>query len=479
MDDYNNKQNGELRGFDEVTNENGYTVTPDGGFYTKSREDIIQDEAFKSPEQPDDAARAEDTPQAEQEARQTYADSGANYSRNNNYNYGGTTFYAKPPKQKKNKKKGAFGAGTVIAAALLAAVIGAGSGIAAVTLSSKNGSNTSSPITSSVSGSNVNINIDETAESVVEAVAKKVTPSVVGIRTTTSVRSFFGSSNESTGEGSGVVYSADGYIITNYHVISGAVTNKSGSKIEVFTDTLDSDSYEATVVGYNISTDLAVIKINAKGLTPAEFSDSSKLKVGQYVITVGNPGGLEFMDSVTYGVISGLNRVVSSDSDVKLIQTDAAINPGNSGGALVNTKGQLVGINSSKIVSEEFEGMGFAIPSNTVAEICKNIIEKQNDPEPYLGISVSEKYNSSVLKYYGYPSGAVVSSVADGSPADNAGLAKGDIITEFGGTEITEYSMLESLLQKCKPGDQVSVKIYRSGRYYSTTVTIGSNNAVS
>ena len=479
MDDYNNKQNGELRGFDEVTNENGYTVTPDGGFYTKSREDIIQDEAFKSPEQPDDAARAEDTPQAEQEARQTYADSGANYSRNNNYNYGGTTFYARPPKQKKNKKKGAFGAGTVIAAALLAAVIGAGSGIAAVTLSSKNGSNTSSPITSSVSGSNVNINIDETAESVVEAVAKKVTPSVVGIRTTTSVRSFFGSSNESTGEGSGVVYSADGYIITNYHVISGAVTNKSGSKIEVFTDTLDSDSYEATVVGYNISTDLAVIKINAKGLTPAEFSDSSKIKVGKYVITVGNPGGLEFMDSVTYGVISGLNRVVSSDSDVKLIQTDAAINPGNSGGALVNTKGQLVGINSSKIVSEEFEGMGFAIPSNTVAEICKNIIEKQNDPEPYLGISVSEKYNSSVLKYYGYPSGAVVSSVADGSPADNAGLAKGDIITEFGGTKITEYSMLESLLQKCKPGDQVSVKIYRSGRYYSTTVTIGSNNAVS
>ena len=290
MDDYNNKQNGELRGFDEATNENGYTVTPDGGFYTKSREDIIQDEAFKSPEQPDNAARAEDTPQAEQEARQTYADSGANYSRNNNYNYGGTTFYARPPKQKKDKKKGAFGAGTVIAAALLAAVIGAGSGIAAVTLSSKNGSNTSSPITSSVSGSNVNINIDETAESVVEAVAKKVTPSVVGIRTTTSVRSFFGSSNESTGEGSGVVYSADGYIITNYHVISGAVTNKSGSKIEVFTDTLDSDSYEATVVGYNISTDLAVIKINAKGLTPAEFSDSSKLKGWSVCYNRGQPG---------------------------------------------------------------------------------------------------------------------------------------------------------------------------------------------
>lgn len=475
MDDYNNKQNGELNGFDKVTNENGYTVTPDGGFYTKSRDDIIQDEAYHAPE-PNTAETENSNQQGSANAGGYYANNSTNYNYGG-YNYGGTTFSVKPPKQKKAKKKGKYGAGVVVAASLLAAVIGAGSGIAAVTLTSR-GNNTSTPITSNVSGSNVNINIDETAESVVEAVAEKVTPSVVGIRTTTSVRSFFGGSNESTGEGSGVVYSADGYIITNYHVISGAVTNKSGSKVEVFTDTLDSKSYEATVVGYNISTDLAVIKIDAKGLTPVEFSDSSKLKVGQYVITVGNPGGLEFMDSVTYGVISGLNRVVSSDSGVKLIQTDAAINPGNSGGALVNTKGQLVGINSSKIVSEEFEGMGFAIPSNTVAEICKSIIEKQNDPEPYIGVTISEKYTASVLKYYGYPSGAVISSVADGSPADSAGLAKGDIITEFDGTEITEYNMFDSLLQKCKPDDKVNIKIYRNGRYYTTTVTVGSNNAV-
>lgn len=475
MDDYNNKQNGELNGFDKVTNENGYTVTPDGGFYTKSRDDIIQDEAYHAPK-PNTAETENSNQQGSANAGGYYANNSTNYNYGG-YNYGGTTFSVKPPKQKKAKKKGKYGAGVVVAASLLAAVIGAGSGIAAVTLTSR-GNNTSTPITSNVSGSNVNINIDETAESVVEAVAEKVTPSVVGIRTTTSVRSFFGGSNESTGEGSGVVYSEDGYIITNYHVISGAVTNKSGSKVEVFTDTLDSKSYEATVVGYNISTDLAVIKIDAKGLTPVEFSDSSKLKVGQYVITVGNPGGLEFMDSVTYGVISGLNRVVSSDSGVKLIQTDAAINPGNSGGALVNTKGQLVGINSSKIVSEEFEGMGFAIPSNTVAEICKSIIEKQNDPEPYIGVTISEKYTASVLKYYGYPSGAVISSVADGSPADSAGLAKGDIITEFDGAEITEYSMFDSLLQKCKPDDKVNIKIYRNGRYYTTTVTVGSNNAV-
>ena len=367
----------------------------------------------------------------------------------------------------------------MLAAALLAAVVGAVSGIAATGIGKSDGDISTAPTVSNVSGQNVNINIDETAESVVEAVAKKVTPSVVGIRTTTSVTSFFGGSSESTGEGSGVVYSSDGYIITNYHVVSGAVSNKSASKIEVFVDSLDSDSYEASVVGYNINTDLAVLKINASGLTAAEFADSSDLKVGQYVITVGNPGGLEFMDSVTYGVISGLNRVVSSDSDVKLIQTDAAINPGNSGGALVNVKGQLVGINSSKIVSEEFEGMGFAIPSNTVKEICKKIIEKQNDPEPYIGVTISEKYTASVLQYYGYPTGAVISSVAEGSPAENAGLQKGDIITEFAGKTISDYTVLSETLEDCKPNDKVNVKIYRSGRYYTTTVTVGSNNAVS
>lgn len=492
MDDFDNKQSGELNGFDSVNgndtpNENnGYTVTPDGGFYTKSREDIIQDEAVSgndtayTAEPVGNSNKAESTEQTPPPRRDFFPNGeygayngGANYDPQTGrplYNY-------KPPKPKKPKTGKKYGAGVVVLAALLAAVIGAVSGIAAVNISKTDGN--TSPAPSNVSGQNVNINIDETAESVVEAVAKKVTPSVVGIRTTTAVMSFFGGTSESTGEGSGVVYSADGYIITNYHVISGAVTNKSGSKIEVFVGSLDSDSYEASVVGYNINSDLAVLKINASGLTAVEFADSSDLKVGQYVITVGNPGGLEFMDSVTYGVISGLNRVVSSDSDVKLIQTDAAINPGNSGGALVNVKGQLVGVNSSKIVSEEFEGMGFAIPSNTVDEICKKIIEKQNDPEPYIGVTISEKYTARVLKYYGYPAGAVISSVADGSPADNAGLAKGDIITEFAEKTIGDYTVLSEVLEDCKPNDKVSVKIYRSGRYYTTTITVGSNNAVS
>ena len=378
MDDFNN-QSGELNGFDSVngndtpSENNGYTVTPDGGFYTKSREDIIQDEAISSNDtaytaEPVGNNEQKESPQQPPPPRRDFFPNGE-YGANFDPHTGRPLYGYKPPKSQRSKSQKKYGAGVVIVAALLAAVVGAVSGIAAVGINKSDSKADTAPTVSNVSGQNVNINIDETAESVVEAVAKKVTPSVVGIRTTTSVTNFFGGSSESTGEGSGVVYSSDGYIITNYHVVSGAISNKSGSKIEVFVDSLDSDSYEASAVGYNINTDLAVLKINASGLTAAEFADSSDLKVGQYVITVGNPGGLEFMDSVTYGVISGLNRVVSSDSDVKLIQTDAAINPGNSGGALVNVKGQLVGINSSKIVSEEFEGMGFAIPSNTVDEI--------------------------------------------------------------------------------------------------------------
>ncbi len=464
MDDFNNMNGGELNGFDSVngkeTENNGYTVTPEGGYYTKRKDDIIQDETGSG-------YSGGAYEQKSAEPQHGFYPNGQ-YSQAN-YGY-------KPPKPKK-QKKGGHGAATIAVACLLAAVIGAVSGVTAVKLTSKNTDSTTLTSSSGISGSNVNINVDETAESVVEAVAQKVTPSVIGIRTTTSVRSFFGGNSSSTGEGSGVVYSSDGYIITNYHVISSAVTNKSDSKIEVFLDSVNSKSYEATVVGYNISTDLAVIKIDATGLTPISIADSDNLKVGQYVITVGNPGGLEFMDSVAYGVISGLNRVVSTDSDVKLIQTNAAINPGNSGGALVNTKGELVGITSSKIVSEEFEGMGFAIPANTVSTICKNIIDKQNDPEPYIGITVSEKYTASVLKYYGYPAGAVVLSVAEGSPADNSGIAKGDIITEFNGKEIDEYTKLEEYINECQPGKKVSAKIYRSGRYYTTDITVGSNNA--
>jgi len=235
--------------------------------------------------------------------------------------------------------------------------------------------------------------------------------------------------------------------------------------------------YDATVVGYNISNDLAVIKIDGKNLNAIEWSDSDNVKVGQQVMAIGNPGGLEFMGSATWGIVSGLNRVVSTDTTTKLIQTDAAINPGNSGGALVNTEGKLVGINSSKLVSESVEGMGFAIPSNTVKDICDKIIAKENNPDPYLGITVSARYTPDVLEKYDYPVGAVVYSVAKDSPADDAGVKQGDIVTKFNGKKITHYNLLSDYLAECKPGDEVEMQIYRSGRYIDGTITIGSNNS--
>jgi len=459
MDDFNKNDN-----FNEAQNGfdgSNYTPNPEEGFYNKQKEDIIQDTppVYNSYD-------SNGNPQY-----QTYSYT-PNYSNENNY------YSSTPQKPKKEKRK--FGFGTIILSAVLAAVIGAVSSLTVYTLINK-----AEPIKNIISGeekeeqkNNLNITIDETVESVVEAVSLKATPSVIGIRTTITGINFFGQTNESSGEGSGVIYSEDGYIITNYHVIENALSYPKGSKIEVFLTSPSDDPYEATVVGYNISADIAVIKINAKNLTAIEIADSDELNVGEYVITIGSPGGLEFMGSVTYGIVSGLNRVVSADSDIELIQTDAAINPGNSGGALVNTKGQLVGINSSKIVAEEFEGMGFAIPSNTTIEICKKIIENEGSPEPYIGITVSEKYTSKVLERYGYPNGAVVLSVANSSPAYNAGIERGDIITEYGGNKITEYSMLEEFVAKSTPGQKVNVTLYRNGHYYSTSITVGSNNQI-
>ena len=399
----------------------------------------------------------------------------------NDFNYNNTDFnntqYTPPYQPKPQKSKPRFSFLTVAVAAIVACTVGVVS--ATITTAYFWGQDEHPPTEHlDLENNTVNINVEEQAFSVVEAVATKVTPSVVGIRTTTSVTSFFGNQQDATGEGSGVIYKENGYIITNYHVISDAVTNRQSTKIEVFLDTKAENAYTATVVGYNISADLAVIKINVTGLPVIEIADSDKAKVGQYVITVGNPGGLEFMDSVSYGVISGLNRVVSSDSDIKLIQTDAAINPGNSCGALVDATGKLVGINSSKIVSEEFEGMGFAIPSNTTIEICDKIIAKENSPEPYIGITLSEKYTEEILKHYGYPAGAVVLSVYSGSPAYEAGLRKGDIITEFNGKTVKDYTAFGDLVNDLKPNQKVSAKIYRGGRYYTTTITVGSNNAI-
>ena len=408
-------------------NEFENNINPDensNNFYSKKADDIIQDEPSYTPPQAE-------IPKVEYKTTPVYTTPSYNYA---------------PPKKVKKAKR-SHSTGVVIIASLLAAVVGAVSCMFLMSyVFSYETSITSDTQQTENSKNNVTISVDETAASVAEAVSAKCSDSVVGIRTTTSVISFFGGSQQQTGDGSGVIYTSDGYIITNYHVIGDAVESNN-SKIDVFIGDNKSNSYPATVIGYNISCDLAVIKINATGLTPVELGNSDELKVGQYVVTIGAPGGLEFMGSVTYGIISGLNRTVSTSTGLKLIQTDAAINPGNSGGALLNAEGKLIGINSSKIASVEFEGMGFAIPVNTVKEKCDKIISQKGDSQAYFGVSISSTYTSQVLSFYGYPSGAVVSSVAEGSPAAKAGIERGDIITEFNGVKITEYTLLNDALR--------------------------------
>ncbi len=469
-----NNTTGSVSGFDAVNDTSGYTVTPEGGFYTKSGADIVQDEPIVT------APSSDDTPNNFQNT--AYNDKP--YRPAGGYGYGSpnptpnSNYYApQPPKASRKKSKGTrVSILTIIISLVVAVAVGAVSGAAVAFVMGDNNSGTTT-IVSPQSSENVNITVDEkTVTSVAQAVAEKAGPSVVGIRTTTSVVNFFGGVSETPGEGSGVIYSSDGYIITNYHVIEGAVSSSASSKIEVYLSGDKETPYPASVVGYHISSDLAVIKINAKNLNAVEMGTSADLAVGQYVVTIGSPGGLEFMGSVTYGIISGLDRVVSSNSSVKLIQTDAAINPGNSGGALLDTSGKLIGINSAKIVSEEYEGMGFAIPVDTVKEKVEKIISRKDDKEPYIGITISERYTADVLDYYGYPAGAVVLSVDEESPAENAGIARGDIITEFGGNKISDYTMLGEYLNDFSPNDKVEVKLYRSGRYYTVNLTIGSNS---
>ena len=318
---------------------------------------------------------------------------------------------------------------------------------------------------------------ESTDEAAIQAVAEAVSPSVVGIVVATSSQSFFGTGTSSESEGSGIIYSEDGYIITNYHVISDAV--ESNGKISVYLESDSATAISATVVGYDVSADLAVVKIDKNGLPSIEIGKSSDLKVGQTAIAVGNPGGMDFMGSVSKGIISGLDRTIQLENttEINLIQTDAAINPGNSGGALVNSSGQLIGVNSAKMASENFEGMGFAIPVDDVVEICDRIISKKDAPVGYVGVEISTRYDASTLQMMGYPAGVVVAGVAAGSPAANAGIEKGDIITQFNGTAVTGYTVFNSEKMKYSPGDEVTLTVYRGGKTYSVKITLGTANS--
>lgn len=312
-------------------------------------------------------------------------------------------------------------------------------------------------------------------ENPVVAIAETAGPSIVGVKVNYMSQGFFGSLKEADEEGSGIVYTEDGYIITNYHVIESAINNSTAKVTVTFAN--EDKEYEATIVGGDETTDLAVIKIDATGLTKATIGESSNIKVGELAVAIGNPLGQEFAGSVTVGYISAVNRKITTDGRTyKLIQTDAAINPGNSGGALVNSKGEVIGINTVKISSTETEGLGFAIPSDDAMPIIKELISNGKIVRHYIGIS-GVNLDETTAKMNNLVQGIYVAGVVANSPASQSGIQKGDVITAIEGKEITTMEELNEIKNTKKIGDEVTLKINRSGKEVEVKVKLGTDQS--
>lgn len=286
-------------------------------------------------------------------------------------------------------------------------------------------------------------------------IAKKVGPAVVGITSTVQGQmSIFGTTSTSKSEGSGIILSSDGYIVTNNHVVDGATT------VTVLLNT--GTEYEAKLIGKDEQTDLAVIKIEpAEQLTVATMGDSNALEVGERVVAIGNPMGLEFFGSVTEGIVSAVNRSISVDNrTMNLIQTDAAINSGNSGGALINTRGEVIGINSVKVSYSGVEGMGFAIPSTEAKGIIADLLEYGYvKGRPVIGIATRD-VTDYMAQSYSWPTGVQVMEITSEN-AKNSGLQQGDIITEVNGEKVSDSEELNEIKSKYAPGDVLKMQVYK------------------
>ena len=291
--------------------------------------------------------------------------------------------------------------------------------------------------------------------------------STVGI-TTSVTTNFWGFQTTSAASGSGFILTADGYVLTNYHVI------ESSNSISV--TLYDGKSYDAALIGYDESSDIAVLKIDADGLTPVVLGDSDNLNVGDSVIAIGNPLG-ELTFSLTSGAVSALNREITLSNSVtmNLIQTDCAINSGNSGGALFNLYGEVIGITNAKYsgtgTGASIDNIGFAIPVNHVRGIVESIIENGYIAKPYIGVTVGDV--SEETMGYGLPAGAAVKAVSEDSPAEKAGLQVNDIITAVNGTEISGRSELSERVSASSVGDTLTLTVYRQGKTISVDVTVG------
>jgi len=388
---------------------------------------------------------------------------------------------AQPPKKKKKFN------GKRVARSAVALVLAAAMGFAGGFVGAKFGGSgkvviqqvAPSSTADSASGSDNSITAASSSGSslTTEQVADLVSPSVVVITTEQVVYSqwsWYGQNQVESGAGSGVIISSDGYILTCAHVVDGAST---------ITVTIGDKDYTATLVGEDTTSDIAVIKIDADGLTPATVGNSDSLKVGQSVMAVGNPLG-ELGGTVTGGMISALNRSVtiqgsSSVNTMSLIQMDASVSPGNSGGGLFNMNGELVGIVNAKSSSSDAEGLGFAIPINDAIKVAQELLENGYvTGRPYLGITylaVTDAQTASQLGVNAY--GVYVVEVVKGGPAEKAGLQAGDRIVSVDGTEIASKDDLGTLMQKHATGDTLSITIARDGQMQTVNVTLGEKTA--
>ena len=374
--------------------------------------------------------------------------------------------YSPPPKKERKPLTGGKLVALALCCSLLGGVIG---GIGVNLATGKKGPHTTTITQGDRENTVIEIVTRETGTLMTpaEVYAANVN-STVGI-TTQVTTNLWGFQTTSAASGSGFILTEDGYILTNHHVIEDA----SAIHVSFF----DGQSAPATLIGYDASNDIAVLKVDATGLTPVTLGDSANMNVGDDVVAIGNPLG-ELTFSLTTGAISALERevTVSSGVTMRLLQTDCAINSGNSGGALFNLYGEVIGITNAKYSSNStseapIDNIGFAIPVNNIMEIVESIIEKGYVAKPYIGISVSDVSEES--QSYGLPKGAAVKQVVSGSPAETAGLLVNDIITHANGEAVSGSNHLVSIVGALNVGDSLKLTVYRQGTTVELEIIVG------
>ena len=473
-----NRENGNT-GDTEASDETNTEPSEDGSYR------MVRPDAGKSFD-----ARQDEEPEPETRHSHDPGYRDANYTSESE---GPANYYSPSPSSqrkavKPKKERRGMPAAAIVALCLVCALVGGGFGgvIANSLADDGTAGSTTPPITQTTSpttdGSSVS-NDSGAAMSATDIYYNLALKQVVGISSTITDTNIWGMQVQGSVSGTGFVISEDGYILTNYHVIEDAYSTGATINVMFSADSgYDTTQYTAQVVGFERNNDVAVIKIDASGLSAATLGSSDSLRVGDTVYAVGNPLG-ELTYSMTPGIVSATDRVITTDEGTaNMFQISAAVNEGNSGGPVYNAYGQVVGIVTAKPNSTSSggstEGIGFAIPIDDAVRIANDVIDGNHSIDPnadpaYMGITAEDPITIA-KQYYGWPDGAYVTSVVSGSPAETAGLREGDIITELGGYTVSSYSDLQQELTFHSAGETCDIVVYRSGEYLTLSITFSS-----